>query len=339
MTEPATIAVAMSGGVDSSTVAAILAAQRRHRRRPHSPALGPDPPRRQARHPRRPQGRPLLFSRRRLRRAPRGRASRHSLLRRQPARALRSRMSFAPSSASTSPAARPFPARSATTISSSTSCSRPRAASAPTASPPATTRVNEYDEARDRWILKRPADLAKDQTYFLFGLTQEQLSRTLFPLGHMHQAGGPRSRSPARPRPGRKARLAGDLLHPRRRLQAVPHRISRRAGPAHARHRRRTRHLQPAKSSAATKASPTSPSASARASASPRPSPLYVLQIHPDSHRVTVGADADLATRTLRANRLNWISIPALTAPMRVKIKIRHRHEPGLGHARARRNR
>src|ERR1017187_9494813 len=49
--------------------------------------------------------------------------------------------------------------------------------------------VNEYDAGRDsgrgRWILKRPADLAKDQTYFLFGLTQQQLARTLFPLGHM----------------------------------------------------------------------------------------------------------------------------------------------------------
>ena len=32
---------------------------------------------------------------------------------------------------------------------------------------------------------KRPTDLAKDQTYFLFGLTQEQLSRTMFPLGGM----------------------------------------------------------------------------------------------------------------------------------------------------------
>jgi tRNA-specific 2-thiouridylase len=53
-----------------------------------------------------------------------------------------------------------------------------------------------------------------------------------------------------------------------------------------------------------------------------------VLSIHPGSHRVTVGADAELATCTLRAGRLNWISIPALVAPMRVKIKIRHRHEP-----------
>ena len=49
--------------------------------------------------------------------------------------------------------------------------------------------VNEFEADRDsgrgRWILKRPADLAKDQTYFLFGLTQEQLSRTLFPFGRL----------------------------------------------------------------------------------------------------------------------------------------------------------
>lgn len=58
------------------------------------------------------------------------------------------------------------------------------------------------------------------------------------------------------------------------------------------------------------------------------PSPLYVLNIDPVSHSVTVGADAELATEKLRANRLNWISIANLTGPLRVKAKIRHRHEP-----------
>src|SRR4051812_41771085 len=42
-----------------------------------------------------------------------------------------------------------------------------------------------FDEASARWILKRPIDHAKDQTYFLFGLSQDQLSRTMFPLGGM----------------------------------------------------------------------------------------------------------------------------------------------------------
>jgi len=46
---------------------------------------------------------------------------------------------------------------------------------------------NRWDAERGRWILSRPEDKSKDQTYFLFGLTQEQLSRTLFPLGEMQK--------------------------------------------------------------------------------------------------------------------------------------------------------
>src|SRR5213075_1342560 len=40
-----------------------------------------------------------------------------------------------------------------------------------------------YDEASGRYQLLRAVDGSKDQTYFLFGLTQQQLARTLFPLG------------------------------------------------------------------------------------------------------------------------------------------------------------
>src|SRR5664279_3567994 len=42
-----------------------------------------------------------------------------------------------------------------------------------------------YDEASGRYQLLRARDESKDQTYFLFGLTQKQLARTLFPLGEM----------------------------------------------------------------------------------------------------------------------------------------------------------
>ena len=99
---------------------------------------------------------------------------------------------------------------------------------------------NEFDRSTGRWVLKRPADLAKDQTYFLFGLTQEQLSRTLFPLGNMHK---PEVREEAK-RTGlralREAGLAGNLLHSGRRLQEVPRRLSGGAGRVHSRYFRRT---------------------------------------------------------------------------------------------------
>ena len=48
------------------------------------------------------------------------------------------------------------------------------------------------------------------------------------------------------------------------------------------------------------------------------PEPLYVLKIHPDSHAVEVGPDTALLSRTLVADRLNWVSL----------AEIRHRHEP-----------
>jgi tRNA-specific 2-thiouridylase len=187
--------------------------------------------------------------------------------------------------------------------------------------------VNEYDAARGRWILKRPADRAKDQTYFLSGLTQEQLARTLFPLGHMTK---PEVREAARRHglalaekpdsqeicfvPGgdykqfitayleeqgeASSKTAGELV------AANGEVIGQHAG-IHNFTVGQRKGL--GVSSAA---------------------PLYVLNIDPASHRVTVGADAELATHTLRARQLNWVSIAELTRPMRVKAKIRHRHEP-----------
>src|SRR5271169_3890725 len=44
-----------------------------------------------------------------------------------------------------------------------------------------------FNESTGRWEMLRSVDRAKDQTYFLFGLTQEQLARTMFPLGGMEK--------------------------------------------------------------------------------------------------------------------------------------------------------
>jgi len=63
-----------------------------------------------------------------------------------------------------------------------------------------------------------------------------------------------------------------------------------------------------------------------------------VIQIKPaaDSsndlaaNRVVLGPDELLYTKTLRARGLNWISMEGLAEPMRVSVKIRHRHEPAM---------
>lgn len=47
--------------------------------------------------------------------------------------------------------------------------------------------VREYDENTGRYLLKRPKDRSKDQTYVLYALTQEQLCHTLFPLGGLEK--------------------------------------------------------------------------------------------------------------------------------------------------------
>ncbi len=187
--------------------------------------------------------------------------------------------------------------------------------------------VNEYDEQRGRWILKRPADLAKDQTYFLFGLTQEQLSRTLFPLGHMTK---PEVREAARqhglrlaekpdsqeicfiPGGDYKQFLTAYLEEQGEPMPATAGELVAANGQVIGRHEGISNFTVGQRKGLGVAS----------------PSPLYVLNIDPASHRVTVGADAELATRTLCARRLNWISIAELKEPMRVRAKIRHRHEP-----------
>jgi tRNA-specific 2-thiouridylase len=57
-------------------------------------------------------------------------------------------------------------------------------------------------------------------------------------------------------------------------------------------------------------------------------SPLYVIQIKNDTRQVVVGNDEQLYSRTLRARGINLISVAALTEPMRVTVKIRHKHQP-----------
>ena len=176
-----------------------------------------------------------------------------------------------------------------------------------------------------RWLLKRSTDPEKDQSYFLSSLTQDQLAHARFPVGSLPKsvvreharrlglavADKPDSqeicfvpdgdyasfverREPALTRSGAIVNEAGNQLG----MHGGVHRftIGQRKG------------LGLASSSA-----------------------LYVLKIDADSSTVTVGARAALERTHLTASGVNWISMEAPTTPVRVAAQIRHRHTPGAG--------
>ena len=56
-------------------------------------------------------------------------------------------------------------------------------------------------------------------------------------------------------------------------------------------------------------------------------SPLYVLQIKGDTRQVVVGDQEHLYSKTLLVRKINLMSVNDLLEPLRVTVKIRHRHE------------
>jgi tRNA-specific 2-thiouridylase len=186
---------------------------------------------------------------------------------------------------------------------------------------------NDWDEARGRWILRRPADEAKDQTYFLFGLTQEQLSRTLFPLGGFQKAEVREKAAEAGlaiavkpdsqeicfiPGGDYKQFIAAYLEEQGEAIPETAGELVSSDGEVIGQHGGIHNFTIGQRKGLGV------------ASANP----LYVIQIDEASRRVTVGSDDEATTLRLRARELNWISVPELRGEMRVRAKIRHRHQP-----------
>ena len=185
----------------------------------------------------------------------------------------------------------------------------------------------EFDQARRRWLLKRPADLAKDQTYFLFGLTQEQLSRTLFPLGDMtkpqvrelaHRHGLSIAEKPDSqeicfvPGGDYKRFIDAYLAEQGERLPDTAGELVTTDGEVIGEHAGIHNFTVGQRKGLGVATG----------------SPLYVIQISGAQKQVVVGGEQNLYSKTLRAKRVNLISVDDLREPMRVTVKIRHRHEP-----------
>ena len=190
-----------------------------------------------------------------------------------------------------------------------------------------------FDDASGRWRLLRAVNRAKDQSYFLFELTQEQLSYALFPLGEMTKqevrevaaaaglptAGKPESQEICFVPDGNYARFIDRYLAEDRTTLPVlnqpgsvpPGDIVTKDGAVIGRHEGIHRYTVGQRKGLGISA----------------PEPLYVIEVNATHNRVVVGSVDDLLRREMVVRRVNWISIPALHEPLRVAVRIRSRAE------------
>lgn len=184
-----------------------------------------------------------------------------------------------------------------------------------------------YHAASSRHQLLRARDDSKDQSYFLWGLTQEQLSRSEFPLGELTKE---QVRELARrvSLPVAEKPESMELCFvPNGNYVQFIHAYTREIGkPLHdqegdivtedgtviGRHtgvHNYTIGQRKGLGFAAGK-------------------PVYVLAIDTEKNRIVVGEDNALRARTLEVEEVNWVSIAQPSTPVRAHVKIRHKHEP-----------
>jgi tRNA-uridine 2-sulfurtransferase len=184
-----------------------------------------------------------------------------------------------------------------------------------------------WNDATRRWELWRARDAAKDQSYFLFGLTQDQLARTVFPLGEMTKAevreAAREMRLPVAEKPesqeicfvpsGDYAQFINAYLEEQGAAQESSggeilntdgEVVGAHAGVHHFTVGQR------------------------RGLGLATREPMYVVRIEPASRRLVVGGERELLHETCQVGEVNWIAVERLAAPVRAHVKIRHRHVP-----------
>lgn len=181
------------------------------------------------------------------------------------------------------------------------------------------------DERSGRYLLWKGLDRERDQSYFLFGLNQDQLAHAMFPLGGLGKtdvrqiarrsglevaekpdsqeicfvADGDYSRfveNYLREDGGSATCLAGEVVDREGRVMGSHQGIHRYTigqrrglGIAHS-------------------------------------APLYVIDIHPHNRRIIIGERPELARTAFHASGPNWIAFPSPARPFRASVKIRSRH-------------
>jgi tRNA-specific 2-thiouridylase len=182
--------------------------------------------------------------------------------------------------------------------------------------------VVSYDERNSRYLLRRGKDAGKDQSYFLARLSQEQLSRVLFPVGSFpkwktralaEKFGLPvaakresqeacfipdagvvafieRERSRTYPR-GPVVRRDGTVLGSHHGI--IGYTIGQRKGLGVATGKK-----------------------------------TYVIRIDAENNAVVVGSEEELYGSGFIGSDAHWVSVTGINGPERMKVRIRYKHRP-----------
>ena len=180
----------------------------------------------------------------------------------------------------------------------------------------------DQDPASGRFRLLRGADPDKDQSYFLFGLTQEQLAAAVFPVGHLRKAQVREIARGLNMATAEKAESQEICFVPDDNYAGFVEKY--RAGGAGA-----------ATSGAIVDRNGTQVGEHAgvhkftvgqrKGLGVGSPVPLYVLALDPNARQVTVGPEEALLSPSARVRDINWVSIAPPRSTLRATVKIRYR--------------
>jgi tRNA-specific 2-thiouridylase len=188
----------------------------------------------------------------------------------------------------------------------------------------------EFDGATNRYKLLRGLNSQKDQSYFLWELTQEQLSRALFPLGEMSK---PEARDAARQHglavaekkesqeicfvpDGDYAGFIDRYLEAEDATERLPGtgEIVDTRGRVIGAHTGIHRYTIGQR----------------RGIGIADERPLYVISLEAEKNRVTVGSQEELLSQEFTAAGVNWIALEDPQEPVKAEVRVRYRHTPAL---------
>ena len=170
-------------------------------------------------------------------------------------------------------------------------------------------RVGWSDEYK-RYLLKRGVDLKKDQTYFIYRLSQEQLSTLLLPLGGLTKQEvrsiASKIHLPLSEREESQDFYSGDYKELLK-VEDRPGNIINRQGKIFGQHSGIWNYTIGQRKGLGVAFT----------------EPLYVIGLNPENNEVVVGTRAEIMGSSFLVSDLNWIAIEKLYEPMEVKAKIR----------------